>query len=95
MHSLQEQIKIQQDQLEQAAKDMATLRQGFHRLLEKDNSTKDPKVRCVSSVPVKADESYFDSYAHFGIHHEMLSVSNRLGFYILNLKSVMQNSRIL
>ncbi|XP_061396747.1 protein arginine N-methyltransferase 1 [Musca vetustissima] len=81
LKSLQELIKAQQAQLEQASKDMATMRQGFQRLLEKDNSTKDPNVRCVSSVSVKADEGYFDSYAHFGIHHEMLSDTVRTTSY--------------
>ncbi|XP_073825670.1 arginine methyltransferase 3 [Musca autumnalis] len=81
VHSLQEQIKMQQAQLEQASNDMATMRQGFQRLMEKDNSSRDPSERCVSSVSVKADESYFDSYAHFGIHHEMLSDTVRTTSY--------------
>lgn len=72
---LQEQIKLQQDQLDQASQDMATMRQGFQRLLEKEDTSKNNNERCVSSISVNADFSYFDSYAHFGIHHEMLSVS--------------------
>ncbi|XP_075145442.1 arginine methyltransferase 3 [Haematobia irritans] len=73
VQNLQKQIELQQTQLEQASLDMATMRQGFQRLLEKDDTKNDKDVRCVSSVSIKADESYFDSYAHFGIHHEMLS----------------------
>lgn len=74
---LQDQIKLQQEQLEHAAHDMETMRKGFQKLLEKDDKKHDgrsEKVTCVSSVSLKADEGYFDSYAHFGIHHEMLSV---------------------
>lgn len=29
----------------------------------------------VGQVPVKEDEGYFNTYAHFDIHHDMLSVS--------------------
>lgn len=52
------------------------MRKGFQRLMEKDDKKTDEKnkIKCVSSVSLKADEGYFDSYAHFGIHHEMLSV---------------------
>ncbi|XP_023297668.2 protein arginine N-methyltransferase 1 [Lucilia cuprina] len=73
---LQEQVKFQQEQLEQASQDMETMRKGFQRLMEKDDKkieTKNKNITCVSSVSLKADEGYFDSYAHFGIHHEMLS----------------------
>ncbi|KAM7359700.1 arginine methyltransferase 3 [Cochliomyia hominivorax] len=73
---LQEKVKLQQDQLEQASQDMETMRKGFQRLMEKEDKKverKNKNIKCVSSVSLKADEGYFDSYAHFGIHHEMLS----------------------
>ncbi|TMW52058.1 hypothetical protein DOY81_002838 [Sarcophaga bullata] len=76
VQKLQEQVKIQQVQLEQASHDMETMRKGFQKLLAKDDKKSDggkEKLTCVSSVSLKADEGYFDSYAHFGIHHEMLS----------------------
>lgn len=75
---MQDKIKLQQDQLEQASQDMEIMRKGFQRLLEKEDTKSDDKDKpknCVSSVSLKADKGYFDSYAHFGIHHEMLSVS--------------------
>lgn len=77
VQKLQEQVQIQQMQLEQASHDMETMRKGFQKLLEKDDKKSDggkEKIACVASVSLKADEGYFDSYAHFGIHHEMLSV---------------------
>lgn len=30
---------------------------------------------CVSTVAVEDDQGYFNTYSHFGIHHDMLSVS--------------------
>jgi hypothetical protein len=32
-------------------------------------------VQCVKTMKMKDDEAYFDTYSHFSIHHEMLSVS--------------------
>lgn len=32
----------------------------------------------VAQIPMKDDESYFMSYAHFNIHYDMLSVSTRM-----------------
>jgi hypothetical protein len=32
----------------------------------------------VRSIKLEDDEAYFSSYAHFGIHHEMLSVSSAI-----------------
>lgn len=29
----------------------------------------------VATIPMNEDQSYFSSYSHFDIHHEMLSVS--------------------
>lgn len=73
---LQEQTKVQQQQLQQACEDMEKMRKAFHRLVQKEESTEEKykTIACVSSMSLKADEGYFDSYAHFGIHHEMLSV---------------------
>jgi hypothetical protein len=34
-------------------------------------------VQCVKAMKVKDDEAYFDTYSHFSIHHEMLSVSSK------------------
>lgn len=34
----------------------------------------------VAAIPMYADQSYFSSYSHFDIHHEMLSVSELFTF---------------
>ena len=62
--------------LEAAAEDMKRMRALTQELVEGGNSSSfdkpvDRKVACLS---LSEDQSYFDSYAHFGIHLEMLSV---------------------
>jgi protein arginine N-methyltransferase 3 len=32
-------------------------------------------AHCIKDVRMKYDEGYFNTYSHFSIHHEMLSVS--------------------
>jgi protein arginine N-methyltransferase 3 len=38
-------------------------------------------VQCVKAMKMKDDESYFDTYSHFSIHHEMLSDCVRVSSY--------------
>lgn len=41
-----------------------------------DNSKAgDAPENCVASIRLENDQGYFSTYSHFGIHHEMLSVS--------------------
>lgn len=82
--SLQEKVKEQEFLLEQAKEDMAKMRVSFQRLLDKEitqtNNEQNEKLKApnsVASVSLKTDSSYFSSYAHFGIHHEMLSVREK------------------
>ncbi|XP_039955317.1 protein arginine N-methyltransferase 1 [Bactrocera tryoni] len=78
--SLQEKVKEQDILLEQAREDMAKMRVSFQRLLDKETAPttneRNRKLKSpnsVAGVSLEADNSYFSSYAHFGIHHEMLS----------------------
>lgn len=32
-------------------------------------------VHCIKAINMEYDEGYFNTYSHFSIHHEMLSVS--------------------
>lgn len=73
---LKQTIQEQKLMLQQANEDMKKMREGMKRILEKESDIKEkPTVHCVSNSSLRADEGYFSSYAHFGIHHEMLSVS--------------------
>ena len=42
-------------------------------VFDEDEITK-PKDRCVKNVGAKSDQGYFNTYSHFAIHHEMLTV---------------------
>lgn len=44
----------------------------------------------VAEIPMDDDHGYFASYAHFNIHHEMLSVSNFLNNFLCVVHSLKQ-----
>ena len=44
-----------------------------HRLLL-DDDPPETKERCVKNVSWEVDKGYFNTYSHFAIHHEMLTV---------------------
>lgn len=53
---------------------------------------------CVASVPVDQDSGYFQTYAHYGIHHEMLSDVVRTSSYrdaIVRNAATMQDKIVL
>lgn len=52
------------------------------RTIVEAGDTVNNSISCVASVPVGYDNEYFNSYSHFGIHHEMLNVG------IIVLKSI-------
>lgn len=43
-------------------------------VFDDDDDTIKPKERCVKNVQSKSDQGYFNTYSHFAIHHEMLTV---------------------
>ncbi|XP_067633862.1 uncharacterized protein Art3 [Eurosta solidaginis] len=80
VNALQEKVREQEVLLQQAREDMEKMRISFQRLLDKETTSSDSisngklKVsNCVSAFSAEADNGYFNSYAHFAIHHEMLS----------------------
>ncbi|XP_013182940.1 protein arginine N-methyltransferase 1 [Amyelois transitella] len=55
-------------------------------------------INCVSKVPLEDDEGYFNTYAHFGIHYDMLSDKVRTESYrdaILNNKETFNDKVVL
>lgn len=85
---LKQELKEKEAFLSQAAEDIAKMRNVFHYFLDKQTShdeeqtAKDKELKnCVGSVSLKADEGYFSSYSHYGIHHEMLSDEVRTSSY--------------
>ncbi|XP_031623582.1 protein arginine N-methyltransferase 1 [Contarinia nasturtii] len=52
----------------------------------------------VAKIPIKVDESYFMTYAHYGIHYEMLSDTVRTNSYreaILKNRDLFENKMVL
>lgn len=82
---LTNQLKIKDEMLQQAAKDMATMKESYKRLLEKESAPSVSKKKVhengVASVSLEEDSSYFETYSHFSIHHSMLSDTVRTESY--------------
>lgn len=87
-------LKQKDDLLSEAAGDIEQLRSKLRELFDHPTAGAAPANRpngdadkplvdqtCVSSVPVDQDCGYFSSYAHYGIHHEMLSDEVRTSSY--------------
>lgn len=73
-------IAEQNNLLQQASEDMERMRSDYKALLQKVHSETDQAghQKSVGATPTlrntpTLDKEYFNSYSHFGIHHEMLS----------------------
>jgi type I protein arginine methyltransferase len=100
---LNSQIHDSNARLQMAKEDILKMQESMKNILEgaTQNSKGDEKttiVNCVSSVPLEDDEGYFNTYAHFGIHYDMLSDKVRTESYrdaILNNKNTMLDKVVL
>lgn len=82
IQTLTEQVKIGQAHLQMAKEDMETMRGSMKVLVDGGTTNCDSVVvNCVSKVALEDDEGYFNSYAHFGIHYDMLSDKVRTESY--------------
>lgn len=54
--------------------DMAKMREVTKTIVESGDSSKNLVPTDVASLPITYDSEYFNSYSHYGIHQEMLSV---------------------
>lgn len=92
IEDLQRQLAEKDILLEHLIGRMEQMKMSFHRLLERSddkNTVSDAAAAssnseivqtCVSDLPMNEDESYFNTYAHFDIHHDMLSVCSFISF---------------
>ncbi|XP_017855858.1 PREDICTED: protein arginine N-methyltransferase 1 [Drosophila arizonae] len=92
---LLQRIAEQGQLLQQASEDMERMRNDYRDLLQKVHgegkdtaATKNGVVRNAPSF----DKEYFNSYSHFGIHHEMLSDTVRTSSY---RSALMENQKFL
>ncbi|XP_055375919.1 uncharacterized protein LOC129608448 [Condylostylus longicornis] len=82
IEQMSKEIEAKNVLLKQASEDMHKIRTGFRRILNdsiSNSSTSDNSKN--AKMNNSCEESYFDSYAHFNIHHEMLSDTVRTEAY--------------
>lgn len=80
---LQDEVKEKDATIEQLQLQISELQKHFLNWIDiSDKNTSDSEEKLdelskthVAEIPIDEDQSYFASYAHFHIHHEMLSVS--------------------
>ncbi|KAG5675485.1 hypothetical protein PVAND_005385 [Polypedilum vanderplanki] len=107
IQDLQEQMKNKDHFLEQISNDMTMMKESYKRLLEKEpeiqqrnnnKSSKNSLENGVGSLNIDDDNSYFESYSHFSIHHTMLSDKVRTESYkeaILKNPSAFKDKEVL
>lgn len=93
INELTAQLREKENLLQHAASDIEKMKESFRNLLEQQEQKKSrapeekiAKIReelkhCVSTVAVEDDQGYFNTYSHFGIHHDMLSDYVRTASY--------------
>ncbi|XP_075212327.1 arginine methyltransferase 3 [Lycorma delicatula] len=85
IQELYAQVRVKESLLKDAEDAICRMRQTLNNVITSENKSDTNKLnsvpRCVSSVDVKDDHCYFNSYSHFGIHHEMLSDKVRTNSY--------------
>jgi protein arginine N-methyltransferase 3 len=74
------QVKEKDSELEAMRKDMDKMRCVTQRLVADGGNEAGltSPAHCIKAIKVEYDEGYFNTYSHFSIHHEMLSVSLKL-----------------
>lgn len=87
--------------LSNAKEDIKKMQDSMQTLVEggnKNNTEVPTEANCVASVPLEIDDGYFSTYAHFGIHYDMLSDKVRTETYrdaILNNKETLKDKVVL
>ncbi|XP_058451666.1 protein arginine N-methyltransferase 1 [Malaya genurostris] len=114
INELTAQVREKENLLQHAASDIEKMKESFRNLLEQQSELsaagkkRDPEEKvaqireelkhCVSTLSVEDDQSYFNTYSHFGIHHDMLSDYVRTASYrdaILNNSAIFQGKTVL
>ncbi|KAK5643429.1 hypothetical protein RI129_007274 [Pyrocoelia pectoralis] len=97
IYELTLQVREKDNLLKNAMQDMAKMREVTKTIVESGDS----KILIptnVASIPAGYDNEYFNTYSHYGIHHEMLSDTVRTTSYrdaILNNEDVFKDKIVL
>lgn len=98
---LTEQLGQSQAHLHMAKEDISKMQESMKNMVDGNQSNivdEAVTVNCVSKVPLECDEGYFNTYAHFGIHYDMLSDKVRTETYrdaIVNNKELLTGKTVL
>ncbi|XP_047987741.1 protein arginine N-methyltransferase 1 [Leguminivora glycinivorella] len=100
---LTQQLNESKTHLQMAKEDISKMQASMKTIVDVGSSNSNGGdgvmiVDCVSKVPLEDDEGYFNTYAHFGIHYDMLSDKVRTESYrnaILNNKETMKDKIVL
>lgn len=114
INELTAQLREKENLLQHAASDIDKMKQSFRNLLEQQSERnmkskkrcpeeqiaqiRDDLKHCVSNVTVEDDQSYFNTYSHFGIHHDILSDYVRTASYrdaIVNNEKIFRDKTVL
>lgn len=93
IETLERKLKEKDVHIEHLIEQINQMRKGFNALIERSETNestsettpdelKDSEQTHVAKIPMKEDESYFVTYAHFDIHYDMLSVSLTYNIHI-------------
>lgn len=86
IESLERQLKEKDSLIEELLEQINQMKSTFHVWVERTEGgtgsasetadhSETEEMTHVAKIPMKEDESYFVTYANFGIHYDMLSVS--------------------
>ncbi|KAM3964708.1 arginine methyltransferase 3 [Aphomia sociella] len=103
IQTMTDQLAETKAHLQMAKDDISKMQESMKTLIDGGNmntngNDKEVIINCVSNVPLEDDEGYFNTYAHFGIHYDMLSDKVRTESYrdaILNNKETLKDKLVL
>ncbi|XP_077296010.1 arginine methyltransferase 3 [Arctopsyche grandis] len=102
IQSLTAEVKEKKSLLALATEDITTMKRSMHNIMSDgklpEMPVTSPEDRCVEKMDVNEDLGYFSTYAHFSIHHDMLSDKVRTESYqraILDNRSIIENRVVL
>lgn len=99
IQTLTDQLSESQTHLQMAKEDINKMQESMKNIVDGSKLNKEEVlVNCVSSVPLESDEGYFNTYAHFGIHYDMLSDKVRTETYrdaIINNNDTLSGKTVL
>ncbi|CAG9763663.1 unnamed protein product [Ceutorhynchus assimilis] len=74
IHNLNLQLKQKDMLIESYQKDMEKMKQVTRSIIESGDAKTNASSVMIDTTAVRESSDYFNSYSHFGIHHEMLNV---------------------